>query len=190
MSPLFYQGMLLLILIGNCGSVTAWMLSSTRGMHVASKACKLPAFFYATNRYNAPVGILLIESAIFLLCAATFLFFETINNAYWMLLSLACQIALIYYLLIFAAAVKIARTQQLPAHAFKVPGGFWGTVFVAGLGAVSVLVTIILGFFPPELGGVAAVSNYPIVLGLGLIIVLAIPFGLLMMKKIYSVKTL
>ncbi len=174
--------MLLLIFIGNCGTVTGWMISSTRGMQVACKECAMPRSLQKTNRYLAPVGILVLEAIIFSGCAVFFLFFDTISNAYWILLTLACQIALLYYLLIFAAAVKLKK--EMKKKAFAIPGGVCGTLIAAGLAGIAVISTITLGFFPPAQGTTFIQgSAYPLLLGSGIGVVLIIPMALLTLRK-------
>ena len=111
-APYIFLLMLGLVFIGNIGSTTAWMIGSTRGMHVASIHCKMPHFFQKTNRYHAPLGILILEAIIFTFSCSLF-FFSTISNAYWILLQLASQLTLIYYIVIFIAAMQ---TQETTCH--------------------------------------------------------------------------
>jgi amino acid transporter len=181
-SSLMFSLMLVLIFIGNCGNVTAWMISSTRGMHVASRECHMPNFMQKTNRYEAPLGILLLEAFIFSICALCFLLFESVSNAYWILLILASQVALLYYLLIFLAAVKNKKQNSAPSS-FRIPGGVFGTAFAATLASISCISAIVFGFFPPEQGSVTGGQKYPYLLGTGIIVTLTIPFLLLKMRK-------
>lgn len=174
-----YLAILALIFIGNCGNVTAWMISSTRGMHVACEGCNMPAFLRKTNRYDAPVGVLVFEAILFSAFAAFFLFFETLSNSYWILLTLASQVALIYYLFIFAAAVKIKRSS---ASGLSAKGVQKTTIAAVVAGAVT-LVTIGLGFFPPEQGSVSEGAAYPLLLAGGLVTILILPFAMLKSRR-------
>lgn len=172
-----------LIFIGNSGSVTAWMISVTRGMHVASIECGMPSYFQKTNRFKAPLGILILEALLFSLFAVLFLYFETISNAYWILLTLTSQVSLIYYLLLFASAVKIKKSTPVSQESFKVPGGLRGTKIAAFLGSCATLSAITLGFFPPNHGTVVASWIYPFLLAGGIFFILCLPFALLKLRK-------
>lgn len=189
LSPVVYSCILGLIVLGNCGNVTAWMISATRGMHVANQECQMPPFLQKTNRFNAPMGVLIVEAIIFSICATLFLFFDNISSAYWILLTLACQVALIYYLLIFFAAVKLKKTHP-KENSFLIPGGIKGTACAATLGTAATLSAIVLGFFPPEQGEIVHTNLYPFLLALGVLAILAIPLLFLKLRSKQAVKAL
>ncbi|MBI5274402.1 MAG: amino acid permease [Chlamydiales bacterium] len=172
-----YLAILTCVFIGNCGNVTAWMISATRGMHVACNACHMPPFLCLTNRYGAPLGILVFEAIIFSICVSFFLFFDTISNAYWILLVLACQVALIYYLFIFAAAVSLECKKGNRMGYKKI------TISAAIVASFSVLVATSFGFVPPSQGSVSQGYLYPFSLAGGIIIILGLPFMLLKLRR-------
>ncbi len=181
-APFIFLSMLALIFIGNIGSTTAWMIGSTRGMHVASIHCKMPAFFQMTNRHHAPLGILILEAVIFTFSCSLF-FFSTISNAYWILLQLASQITLIYYILIFAAAIKLKHVTAVRTDSFQIPGKALGTTIAAIVASITALFAIIFGFFPPSAGSVQASALYPYLLAIGIGLAVAVPFLFLRWSK-------
>lgn len=124
---------LLLVLIGNIGSLAAWMLGSTRGMFVASQHNHVIKFLQKTNSTQAPVGVLLVEAVIFTLASCLFLLFSQVTDTFWLLLDLASQITLCYYIILFASAIRL--------------GASW---FLMTLGMLSSLTAIIIGFIPPD----------------------------------------
>jgi len=178
-----YLFMLGLVFVGTCGHVTAWMISVTRTMHVASIQCNMPLFLQKTNRFGAPVGILVLEAIIFSTMALFFLFFETVNNAYWLLLILACQIGLFLYLLLFAAAVKIKMRPSTSPTSFKIPGGVKGTMIAAISSGIATMAAIVIGFFPPEQGMVLGGHSYPFILALGILLILGLPLVFIRQMK-------
>jgi len=180
LSPAIFLFMVALVFIGNIGSTTAWMISVTRGMHVASINCAMPHFFQKTNRYHAPLGILILEGIVFTVSCSLF-FFSTVSNAYWILLALASQISLIYYILIFAAAAKLKK--QSPPGSFKIPGGVKGTTIAAAVAGAVSLLAIVLGFFPPSEGAVTWHWGYPVILAAGIALSVCIPFLLLKLRR-------
>jgi glutamate:GABA antiporter len=103
-ASVWFKPVCALIFIGNLDSVSAWMLSSTRGMWVASWQNHLPDFFCTVNRKESLTGILMIEAGIFSLAMSVFLFFPHLTDSYWLLLDLSAQLNLIYYIILFTAA--------------------------------------------------------------------------------------
>lgn len=180
---IIFLGMIALVFIGNIGSVTAWMISSTRAMHVASVQCKLPPFFQKTNNHKAPLGVLLLEAIIFTLICALFCI-SSISNSYWLLLVLASQLALIYYIPIFAAAIKLKKQYLKEVHGYKIPFGVKGTAIAALFGCIASLLTVFFGFFPPDSGTLHEGTSYSFVLALGLIVSLTFPLLLLKYSKL------
>jgi amino acid transporter len=181
-APFIFLTMLALVFVGNIGSTTAWMIGSTRGMHVASIHCNMPAFFQKTNRYHAPLGILILEAIIFTFSCSLF-FFSTISNAYWILLQLASQLTLIYYIVIFAAAMKLKRQLVTYKKAFQIPGKTKGITIAAIVASLTALFALILGFVPPSAGTVHAPAYYSLLLILGIGATIAVPFLFLKLAK-------
>jgi amino acid transporter len=179
---LLFLVMLALVFLGNFGSTAAWMIGSTRGMQVASRECHMPLLFQKTNRHKAPIGILLLEGVIFTLLCSLF-FFSTISNSYWILLQLASQITLLYYLLIFAAAIKLKKELASHADSFRIPGGTRGTLVAAILATVTALTVFVFGFFPPDTGTVSLGALYAPLMILGVIACLGVPFFFLKLSR-------
>jgi len=180
LAPWLFVFVLILIFAGNWGNVTAWMISSTRGLQVASQSCSMPKIFTYTNRHHAPVGILLLEGIIFTCFALIMGLFPKINDGYWFLLILASQIALIYYWLIFAAALRLRKTHPPAAGLYRVPGKNWGIWIAAILGTASTGAAVVLGFFPPnETIG----ASFPIILFGALTLSFLIPAVFLHLSK-------
>jgi len=171
---------LILVFAGNWGNVTAWMISSTRGMHIACQSCRMPSIFTLTNRAQAPVGILLIEGVVFTLFTFLMILFPKVSDGYWFLIILTSQIALIYYWLIFAAALRLRKTHPPVLSAYRIPGGNWGIGIAAALGIASTGAGILFGFFPPnEETGIL----FPLTLALGIGLAFLFPAVLLRFAK-------
>jgi len=171
----------LLIFLGNLGSVCAWMMGSTRCMFVACEHNRLPQFLSKTNRNEAPVGVLILEAFIFTAVIGVFLLFPRLSDTSWLLLDLASQINLLYYVVLFIAAMCL-RTEKTGAPGFIVPGGklfFW---FLMTLGASVAAISLSLGFIAtPDLSH-HEVLLFHRVMVTGLAFVLVVPWVLLGMK--------
>lgn len=139
---------LILVFLGNLGSVAAWMLGSTRAMFVACKNNHISGLMQKINDKEAPVGVLLCEAFIFTLACGIFLLFPTITDSFWLLLDVASQISLIYYVVLFIAAIRL---RYLPCQAvgFIVPGGHLVFAILMGLGILTSSTAFLLGIIPP-----------------------------------------
>ncbi len=138
------------IVIGGLGGVAAWILGPGRCLMVASRDGAAPAFFNRKNRFGAPIRVLLTQAAIFTVLCSFYLFFPNFNTAYWLLTAITAQLALMVYMVLFLAAIRLRFKAPDQQRAFKVPGGKVGLVFVGGLGFLTCLSVFALGFMPPE----------------------------------------
>lgn len=163
-SLLFF--ILLIVLIGNLGSVAAWMLGSTRGMFIASRHNQVLPFLQRVNRFEAPYGVLLLEAVIFTLAATVFLAFPNIVDSFWLLVVISSQITLCYYVVLFAAAFRLGCPKPLMV-----------------LGSMTAIAAFILGFFPPL--GLSAIDtrNFYLIMIVGLIFALLLPAFFLNYQK-------
>jgi amino acid transporter len=165
-----------LIIVGSMSGATAWILGPARGMLVASEDTRLPKFFTRRNKNDMPVGILLAQGVIVTVLCAVFLIMPTVNSSYWVLSNLTAQLALIFYILMFAAAIRLRHKQSHVKRAYRIPGGLMGTAIVCGIGIVTCVVAIIIGFLPPSQVAVGNIGIYEAILVGGIIVCCLPPF--------------
>lgn len=147
--PWMTQVTALFIIIGGLSGVSAWIIGPTKGLLVSARDGSIPSAFAQVNKYGAPVVILIAQGLIFTLLSCVFILFDSINAAYWILSDLCAQMALLVYLFMFAAAIKLRYSQPDMPRAYKIPGGNLGMWIVAGVGIVCCSATIMIGFVPP-----------------------------------------
>lgn len=138
-----------LIIIGGVSGVSTWVIGPTRGLLAAAQDGSLPPVLCQTNKHNAPVNLLIVQATIFTILCSLFLLMPTIASSYWLLSALTAQLALIVYLFMFAAAIKLRYSQPNIPRAFRVPGGNWAMWLVAGAGFMTCIAAIAIGFIPP-----------------------------------------
>lgn len=176
---------LLLVFIGNIGSISAWMLGSTRGMYVACQKNHVAKFLQRANKFEAPIGVLIFEAVIFTIVSMVFLVFPKVTDSFWLLLDLASQVTLIYYIILFVSAIRL-RYLPVLSEGFIIPGGKLVLWLVMGLGAVTSLLALYAGFIPPgNLNGHDAFL-FRSMISSGLIIAMLVPVALLMHRKYSS----
>jgi amino acid transporter len=168
----------ILIIIGSLSGASTWLLSSARGLLIASYASALPKLFILCNNKQVPIGILLIQGVIVTLLSLTFFIMPTVQGEFWWLSNLTAQLALIYYILLFAAVIRLRYKHKQVARSFKIPGGLPGVWLVAALGISACTGAIMLGFVPPKsiITGSMAVWQYELLLITGLVIFCVPPF--------------
>lgn len=167
-----------LIILGGLSGVSAWIIGPTKGLLVSARDGSLPAGFARVNKYGAPVTILITQAVIFTILSSIFILLDSINAAYWILSDLSAQLALLVYVIMFAAAIKLRYTRPDHIRGYTIPGGNWAIWVVAGTGIVCCLVAMIIGFVPPSQIPIGNVFLFESFLIGGIILFLVIPWFL------------
>lgn len=170
-----------LIVLGGLSSVSAWIIGPTKGLLVSARDGCLPHAFTRVNQYGAPVLILITQGIIFTLLSSVFILFDSINAAYWILSVLCAQMALLAYVFMFSAAIRLRYTRPDQPRAYKIPGGNFGMWLVAGVGALCCIITILIGFVPPTQIPIKNIALFETFLIGGLLIFVLMPW--LLAKK-------
>ncbi|MDI9818402.1 MULTISPECIES: APC family permease [unclassified Legionella] len=137
------------IIIGGLSGVSAWIIGPTKGLLVSAQDGSLPEVFSKVNRYGAPVAVLITQGIIFSLLSSLFILLDSVNEAYWLLSDLSAQMALLVYVFMFAAAIKLRYSKPDQPRSYKIPGGNAVMWVVAGIGILCCLMAMLIGFVPP-----------------------------------------
>lgn len=168
--------LVVMIIIGGFGGMTAWVIGPTKGLVVAAEDGLLPKKLSQRNSKGAPSTVLLLQAVTTVALSCLFLCFKSMSTAYWILSVLTAQLALIFYICLFAAAIKLRyKTPKMP-KAYRIPGGRWGIWLAAGTGILTCLGAIIIGFIPPADVPINNILVYEIILILGTLAFNILPF--------------
>jgi amino acid transporter len=142
--PLF--ALVLSISIAGIGS--AWLGGAARIPFVAGLDSYMPAWLGKVHpKYATPYASLLVEAVISMILCVIFFAFSSVQEAFQTMLSLAVVLQLVPYVYVFAALLKLARSNS------KSDGVYGRPVLI--LCGVSGLLTTVLGiclqYFPPML---------------------------------------
>ena len=170
------------IILGSISSAAAWMMGPARGLFISTSDNDLPKILHKTNRKNMPVGILITQAVIVTILCSVFLVMPTVNSSYWVLSNLTAQVALIFYIMMFAAAIRLRYKHPHVARSFRVPGGKIGIWVVSLVAIITCIITIMIGFLPPSQIQVGKVLSYEMIL-MGGIIALSLPAFFLHKKR-------
>ena len=164
------------IVIGGLSGVSAWIIGPTKGLLISAQDGSIPKEFAKVNKFGAPVKILIAQALIFTALSSVFILLDSVNAAYWILSDLCAQMALIVYLFMFAAAIKLRYSQPHQARAYKIPGGKAGMWIVAGVGFICCFLTVLIGFIPPTQIQIKNPLFFQAFLAVGLFIFVVIPW--------------
>ncbi len=174
---------ILLIIIGGFAGMSAWVLGPPKGLMVAAQDGCAPHFFGKTNRKGAPASVLILQAIVVCVLCTLFLCFNEISTSYWILSDLTAQLALIYYICFFAAAIRLRYTTKAQEKAYRIPGGKIGMCLVAGIGIVTCLAAIVFGFVPPTDGSLTPDSHFQLILAAGIAFFALPPFVIYQWQK-------
>lgn len=164
------------VIIGTLGSVSNWIISPSRGLLVALQDQNLMPILQKTNSHDSPKALLIVQAVLVTLMSLIFLFMPTVNSSYWILTVLAAQLYMLMYILMFAAVIYLRITQPNYPRPFKIPGGLISVILIAGCGALSSLLTFIIGFIPPTDITPAMQNHYELIIISSLVLMSSPPF--------------
>jgi putative glutamate/gamma-aminobutyrate antiporter len=160
----------LLIVIGGFGTVAAWVLGPSRAIMIAARDDAAPKFLIKSNRHNAPSTVLLGQAVVVSFLSLFFIFMPSINAAFILLSTITAQLALVVYMLMFAAAIKLRYSRPDVVRKYQIPGGKCGIWLVAGLGFTVCVFIFFIGFVPPTQIQVGSTMTYESILILGCVV--------------------
>jgi amino acid transporter len=179
--PWMTSVMALFIILGALSGVSAWIIGPTKGLLVSARDGALPIRFGRVNKYGAPVTILITQAIIFTLLSSVFILFDSVNAGYWILSDLSAQMALMVYIIMFAAAIKLRYSKPNHPRGYIIPGGNIVMWLVAGAGILCCVTAMLIGFAPPTQIPINNVFLFESLLIGGLIVFVLIPW--LLAKK-------
>lgn len=149
--PFFIPIIISLIIIGSLCSISTWVIGPTRGLLVATFESKINRlrWLLRVNRFGAPINLLLFQGVLVSLLSSLFILIPSVNETYWLLSVMTAQLAVLFYIFLFLAAVRLRYKEGHKNRAYYIPGGKVSICLVSGMGLVGCVVTFILGFFPP-----------------------------------------
>jgi glutamate:GABA antiporter len=171
------------IILGGLSGVGAWIIGPTKGLLVASQDGSLPTYFAKTNGREAPIRILVLQAIIVSVLSLIYILMPTINSSYWILSVITAQLALIVYVILFAAGIKLHYKKPHIQRSFRIPGKKIGIWLVCGMGAISCLVVILFGFLPPDVIPFNNIFLYELILIAGIVVCSILPLFFLNKPK-------
>ena len=140
----------LLIMVGVIGQVSALVNGPSTGLMSVAQSGYLPRSLQRVNEKGVNKSILIISGVFVSVLTLILLVLPTVESAYQIMSQLATIIYLIMVLIIYAAFIRLRRTQPNKVRGYRVPGGKVGAFIVCFLGIIGALAALLLSFLPPE----------------------------------------
>lgn len=142
--------MTVLLIIGSLGGIISWVISPIRGLLQAAQNDFFPDFLKKENKYGVAQNLLLTQAVLVSLFCTAFILVPTVNGSYWLLSVLTAQLSILMYIILFLSGLVIRKKVSYVPGGFVIPGKKIGLWSVCLLGLTGCIVTMIVGFFPPE----------------------------------------
>lgn len=139
-----------LTLIGSLAILNTWIIGPSKGLLNSAKEGYMPKLFMRTNKALAPTALLYLQGICGTLLISLFVFNQSIQAAYWIINTLAAQLYLIMYFILFLSLIKLRYSQPQVVRSYTIPGGKIGAWLVGGIGAITCLLALLIGFVRPS----------------------------------------
>jgi amino acid transporter len=176
----------LLHVLGGIGEASTWALGPVRSLVSTARDGNLPPALQKLNKNGTPANMMFVQAGFITLWAVIYAILPGgVNSSYWILSSLATAVYILMYFFMYAAAIRLRYKYPQVKRPFAVPGGKAGIWVVAGWGIFAVAFLLVLTLMPPSQISFSRISPlvYLLFMGLGALIVLAIPLVIYRLKK-------
>jgi amino acid transporter len=176
----------LLHVLGGIGEASTWALGPVRSLVATARDGNLPPALQKLNKNGIPANMMFVQAGFITFWAAvSALLPGGVNSAYWILSSLATAVYILMYFFMYAAAIRLRYKHPEVTRPFAVPGGKVGIWVVAGWGIVAMVLLLALSLIRPSQISFSRISPFVYLLGMGVgtLVVLAIPLVIYRLKK-------
>ncbi len=142
----FTKVLCILIVIGILASVVNWIAGPSRGLLMVGEDGFLPRWLQKTNKNSIQVHILVVQGGIVTILALLFAFLPSVQSAFWLIVTMAIQLYLIMYMLMFLAAMRLRKKAPEVKRGYRVPA----MRLVAWTGLLASVLAFLLGFVVPS----------------------------------------
>ena len=174
----------IMLVFGVLAGVLTWVAGPSKGIFTVGRAGYLPPFFQKTNSQGVQRNILLVQGVIVTILGLLFVVMPSVQSFYQILSQMTVLLYLIMYMLMFAAAITLRYKLPKRERPFRLGAKGNGLMWIlAGLGFCGSLLAFVLSFIPPSQIAVGSKTVWFVVLIVGAIIFVGIPFIIYAMRR-------
>jgi len=158
--------------LGALAGMMAWLDGPSEGLlRIGREQGFLPPFFQKVNGKGIEMRILSAQGVVITIIALLYAFIPSVSRAYWIFATMATQVYLIMYVLMFIAAMRLRRLQPDHARGYRVPA----LRLLCVLGIVSSVAAALIGFVPPSQFGHLNKLLYAVLILAGILVIGIVP---------------
>jgi putative glutamate/gamma-aminobutyrate antiporter len=174
----FTKVLCVFIVIGILAMVVNWIAGPSRGLLLVGEDGFLPLWLQKLNKNKIQVNILIAQGGIVSLLALIFALLPSVQSAFWLIVTMAIQLYLMMYMLMFLAAMRLRKKAPDVERGYRVPAMrlFGWTGFFASL------LAFLLGFVVPS-GQNLNQALYIVALLVGIVLLGCGPFIFYRLRK-------
>lgn len=168
----------ILITLGVCAEVSAWVVGPSWGMLKAGEKGLLPKQLTETNKHGVPTKFLLLQGVIVTIWAAVLTFGGGGSNvSFFTAISLTVIVYIVGYIIFFIAYINLIRKHGDLKRTFEISKNKVVKLIMAYVGLIVSIFALVISFVPPsQLTAPGAASQYLMILSVSFVITVAVPF--------------
>ncbi len=169
------------LIAASLGGMLTWLAGPSKGLLMISRQeGYLPPFLQRLNKEGVQQNLLVTQGVVTTAIALLYALIPNVSSAYWIFSVITTQVYLIVYLLMFAAAIRLRRTQPDHPRGYRAPA----LVPMCVIGLLASAAAMGIGFVPSSQFGSGSVWSYIGIVGGGLLVLgLLIPFLFLRLRR-------
>jgi glutamate:GABA antiporter len=158
--------------VGALAGMISWLDGPSQGLLlIGRKNGFLPPYFQQVNRQGIEVRIIAAQGVVITLIAVLYAFIPSVSHAYWIFTTLATQVYLIMYVLLFIAVLRLRRSKPDHPYGYRAPA----LVLLCLLGGISSVAAFVIGLIPPSQFGHLNPLTYALLILAGVLAIGIVP---------------
>lgn len=175
--------MALLITFGVIGQVSVIIAGPSTGLVAVGESGYLPKGLQKTNSRGVNKPILYVQAIFVSLLSLVLVVLPSVESAYQVMSQMATVIYLILVMMIYFAFIRLRHTQPQKRRGFRIPGGKFGEVIVAGVGILGAAIAMVLSFIPPSQINTGSPVVYVLIIFCGALVFFCVPLIVFAKRK-------
>lgn len=171
------------ILFGVIGQISVLVTGPSTGLMAVAQSGYLPRGMQKTNGKGINKPILYVAGVFVSVLCLVLIVLPTVESAHQIMSQMATIIYLFLVLMIYAAFIRLRRTQPNKKRGFRVPGGKLGMILTCTVGILGALLALVLSYLPPSQITTGSPVIYIGILLIGVAVFVAIPLVIYALRK-------
>ncbi|MFE2019680.1 APC family permease [Streptomyces sp. NPDC059499] len=163
------------------GGMLTWLAGPSKGLLLISRQeGYLPPYLQKLNGRGVQQNILVTQGIVTSVIALMYALIPNVSSVYWIFSVITTQVYLVMYLLMFAAAVRLRKTQPDHPRGYRAPA----LTLICVVGFAASAAALVIGFIPSSQFGGGSVLAYVGFIAAGLLLLgFVIPWLFLHFRK-------